>query len=880
MKKIISFFLAAMLILSCSVSAVYIPQDVRGTEFESDVELMINLGLLEYSEEGMFKPYSHMTRAEFAQLLDGLLASKSVSSKDAFIDVDRNHYAHESINRLYEYGYVNGNGNSYFRAEDDITYNEAVRVMVSIMGYDQMAQYYGGYPSGYLAVAGDIGIGKGVVPDGEYINRGNIIKLLINCFEANPVEIKFKDGQIWADVNEDVTVLSELTGIYKVKDYVNSNSDYAFSGKLAHDGYIYIGGEEMKSPPEYEDYVGYMVNCYYRETEDDEYKVVYLEILDSKNKLLKVNAEDVYEADSYSCRVYDKASDKEKTLKFNAETIFIYNGRLCPEFDKDMLLFENGWIEFLDNNDNGVYDIVRMNEYYNIVVELVTDEKIYSKYDANGTIDIDGADVRAYDAEGNVITPAEISAGNVLSVFKSGDSKEDDIIKLVCSDKTLSGIVKDKEVKGGITYVTIAEEVCAVYSGYRTTVSTEISLMDSGEFLLDAYGKVTSMKGAASGVYIPAFLIQVKSYTDEDSGEDLLRFKVSTENGVLYVYSYDRVKVDGIPYQSAAFENLGKSLQSNVGKVILYKLNSKGNVTSIDTVEQNAKSADDRLTAGPTVAPTTSLRYHGATRVFEGQFPLAENVKVFVVPKDLTNARDIDFAVRDASYFGNGSNLTTYRLDSKKLPVDYVVAQGTTQTINHLSDIALVKNISTTINSDDETVAEIKVNVYGQEKTFITSDMRVLDDIKYITKYARSGDTLVDFESGLMPEIGVGDIIKYSINANGAIDGIAIVYSAAKDKMYSVNPYHTDFLEQGYRYVQGTVSEKYEDYIMLDVNNGSRTECHRIGMAPIYEVDTDSKNMLKQISIADIKDSDTYGVGDTVIILMTTGSQLMTLLYK
>ena len=88
--------------------------------------------------------------------------------------------------------------------------------------------------------------------------------------------------------------------------------------------------------------------------------------------------------------------------------------------------------------------------------------------------------------------------------------------------------------------------------------------------------------------------------------------------------------------------------------------------------------------------------------------------------------------------------------------------------------------------------------------------------------------------------------------------------------MHSRNPYHDDFHEQGYRYVQGTVTEKYDEYVILNTRN----ECHRIGNVDIYEVDTSQKEILKRISMSEI------GVGDTIIVLMGSGKQIMTLLYR
>jgi len=662
---------------------------------------------------------------------------------------------------------------------------------------------------------------------------------------------------------------------------VSVNFDYAMSGAIANKGYINIANEEFISSGEYDDYVGYYVDCYYKETDGGEYEVVYLEKDERKAEYIRVNAEDVMDVSDFACNILVDGK-KDKKIKFGADTIFVYNGKLCKSFSKELLDFENGWIEFIDNNSDGVSDLIKISEYYNTVVEAVTSEKIYDKYNAEGTIEYDKKDVRVYDAEGNPISIADIKKNDVLSIFKSGETDED-IIKIIRSTNTVNGTVTARVEEDGVVYVTLNYEKYPVYNGFRTDATRTVSMNDAGEFILDAYGKIVSVKGFTSDVYLPGCLLKVKAAEDEDSGEMFLRLKLVTESGVIYADAFDKVKTDNIQYTAGEFENVARSLQARVGQVILYKLNSKGYVTGIDTTDSNSTdSMDDRLTAGPSVAASESLRYQGTTKVVEGRFPLDENAKVFILPSDIENAEDNEFAVKSVAN-GIGSNISgaeTYRLNKNSLPVDYIVMKGSTQLVNHQSNIAVVKKINTTMNKYDEIAAELVLDVYGSEKTILTKNMDVLDKIKYLTKYSRSGDTLVDFEAGKMPEIKPGDIIKYSTGSDGYIECIVIIYSAEEGKMHSANPYHNDFHEQGYRYVQGEVIQKYGEYIMLSVNNGARTECHRIGMAGIYEVDTDNKELFKQISVSEIKDKENFGVGDNVIIIMTVGTQLLTLLYR
>ena len=594
MKKIISVLAACMIFFITAAAAVYIPQDIQGTEFEDEVEILINLGFIEYTEYGMMKPYSHMTRADYAVLLGNVLRNYGASDKDHFTDVDKEYYARDSINKLSEYGYVKGDGDSRFRPEDDIKYNEAVKIIVSMLGYDIIANQSGGYPDGYASVAANIGITKGVESDGEYINRGNAMKLLVNSFDVNPMGMDISGDSYSLKVQKDKTLLSEMAGIYYMKDYVNANSDYSKEGETTVEGKIRIGTEEMYASPEYDDYVGFYVQCWYEKNDYDENEVLYLKKSGTKGKTVKINAEDIDKTDGCILKYFTEGRI-EKQVRFGGDTIFIYNGKRCAAFDESMFFFNNGWVEFIDSDSDGTADMVKINDYRDIVVETVTAEKIYSKYTPENNIEIEKTKLVILNADGKEITLSDISAGDVLSIFKSATG-EDDVAKIIRSHDTVSGAVSGENEENGIRTVTIGYKDYPVYDGYKTLLSNRLSLNDSGEFLLDAYGKIVSMKEGASSDYMPGLLIKAGKRHSREAGADVVALKMSTQGGVVTAEITDKVTVDTIQYTESSFEDLAKTLQAKSGEVILYKLNSKGNIIFIDTTDTNTEgSNDDRL---------------------------------------------------------------------------------------------------------------------------------------------------------------------------------------------------------------------------------------------------------------------------------------------
>jgi hypothetical protein len=65
-------------------------------------------------------------------------------------------------------GIINGNGNNTFAPNDFATYSHVVKMLVCATGSgDQLAKEKGGYPNGYITVANDMGITKGMSFNGN-----------------------------------------------------------------------------------------------------------------------------------------------------------------------------------------------------------------------------------------------------------------------------------------------------------------------------------------------------------------------------------------------------------------------------------------------------------------------------------------------------------------------------------------------------------------------------------------------------------------------------------------------------------------------------------------------------------------------------------------
>lgn len=80
-----------------------------------------------------------ITRAEMAAVVCRMLgkendAEKAVGST-AFSDVTSTHWASGYINICAKIGIISGDGDGKFRPEDDVKYEEAIKMIVCAMGY-------------------------------------------------------------------------------------------------------------------------------------------------------------------------------------------------------------------------------------------------------------------------------------------------------------------------------------------------------------------------------------------------------------------------------------------------------------------------------------------------------------------------------------------------------------------------------------------------------------------------------------------------------------------------------------------------------------------------------------------------------------------------
>lgn len=142
------------------VSSKILP-DVTSETHRSAIIALVQKGFVSGYPDGSFKPEKNITRAEFTVIANRLAESKLISENSLFNDVTEDHWAKDFINTAYKNKYLSGYGNGLFKPENNVTYQEAITILVNVIGYpnlyteqsDAKDFYNSEWPDNYIGAA-------------------------------------------------------------------------------------------------------------------------------------------------------------------------------------------------------------------------------------------------------------------------------------------------------------------------------------------------------------------------------------------------------------------------------------------------------------------------------------------------------------------------------------------------------------------------------------------------------------------------------------------------------------------------------------------------------------------------------------------------------
>lgn len=236
MKKFIGAVIAAAVVsVSAAAYADY-------TEWNDNdiMPLLDSLGIMEGDGNGNYNLDAYVTREEMAKIAVNSSAYKDETAVglkvSPFSDVDSSSWAAPYILNGTRNGIFSGYLDGTFQPKDMVTYEEAVTMMLRVLGYKD-TDFGISYPYGQVSMAKSIDMLDNIISDyGCWMTRRQIARLVYNSLDTEKTTDKNKLITIFdADFVEDAVLISRpengsegkvLTSSGKYNVYNGFNYDY------------------------------------------------------------------------------------------------------------------------------------------------------------------------------------------------------------------------------------------------------------------------------------------------------------------------------------------------------------------------------------------------------------------------------------------------------------------------------------------------------------------------------------------------------------------------------------------------------------------------------------------------------------------------------
>lgn len=788
MKKILSLLLCAALIFQTLL--INVSAQEQSYEISDKILAVFKyLDIIELNDSGEVDTSAGISRAEFADWVARLLHAEPVDkTKMYFQDVPYSHWAYNSINALYEFNYISSAEDGKFRPDDNITYGEASKILLTAAGYGDYAMLRGGFPQGYIDTISFLNLTPVSGMNNE-LKKGMALELMYNVFSIGIYRAGQQKGGSIAFYVSDDTLFSVYCGLKENKGVVNAvfgktmDKSYAAEANTAIiDGEKYTLGKGVNLDSLF---CG-EAEIVYEEPEDEyssEGKIIYA---GSSKKGIN---EDVITVDSKSIKDFDTSSykltyykdgqqSKLRTVSIGKNALVIYNG--YPTLKS----LESLVSDFIANSrrgsitvrkDNEDYDIVVLDSYTSFVLgnKDVDKNKMYNKLNSDDIINLtDYQYAKIVNSNNELIELKDIDINTPLSIAAS---EYNDMITVKASDFIVTGVLKSKsDSSGEISFMLDNGDSYDVESIWFEKYGGGVSVGQSYSFYIDCFGRIAyveteNRKGKNAGYMLAVFL---------DSSIETMELKVFTDAGEMKVFNFaDRVQIDGVSYKGD--KGLLMAIDSIPGttgiydlsnpwnsankpqikpQVVLYELNDEGKIKMLDTSYVSSKEdAENTLTQIPSSHPKKLCQYiNGTDGLYRFDLNLIyskKNTLTILVPYldengYLLSDTDRNRVISSSSVGGGGIapqnsdySINNFTLWSGRA---YMVEGYSYNNENEYCDILLVtnpiytqyeypiivSNITTALDREDTVVKRVEGFVNGVAMNFDVENESYLSDVK------------------------------------------------------------------------------------------------------------------------------------------------------
>ncbi len=796
--------------------------DIADNKYREKINLVGALGLIDGYDVNEYNPELGVTRGEFARAIYKLISEEreEVISEQPFDDVFTDEVFAEAVHYLKDKGIITGRDDNTYKPYDFITVEDAVVMICRMLGYEPIANVGGGYVDGYLAIAAEEGILKGVDRDGR-LQRDSFAQLIYNAVHADYMSLESVSLTNGLNYNKVAGILSDTKDIYYSEIYIDETSYTGIfspvsslpENSIRSGNVIYNTGESGA-----EAFLGMTCKCYWQDV-DGERNIIYItpKRTDGVYYASTLDGNEI-EIDGNQITVYE--TNQKTKVKNISNFVVIYNGKSIETPLSTIVTTPfKGSVRIVEGEKT---PIVFIEQYDNIV--LGTIDKTYKKFynrisqsyinadDTHLSISLNGSPVSI-----DRLTP-EMSG----SIYQSKNTNGKKVIRILLNDTPINATVtklSDEEIGlDGVMYKK------------ASSVSSTIQMGTNAMFYLNEYGEIIYVDITGSNGFEIGIYLEYKYLTDED--ERFIIKLVDKTGEIVKLDCYESVTADGVRIKDLAALKDGTNKDGtstdfdgldNVarGSVILYKVNSKNLITAIDTYNEGTGKSNDSLSRKNSTAEGCYYNNYGSILTVDNhaKYPISKNA---VVIKSMPEVGEDKYEFSD---------ITTVSSSSKMNMFIYSTIQDT-----FMNDIIVIDNAGTLakwknpiiFESADKAIddnGEVGYVISGYGNDGYTEYFATADDISKNSKLA-----------GFISNVGCGDWVRFKTGSNGEIIDLELIYrkSGSNDSYFTTTDtsitttpkLNSNVAVYGYqdatgRFIVGTVVDIEGDYVKVRVQNGA-----------------------------------------------------------
>ena len=589
MKRILSILLTLCIIASCFTFSVMNVAAADETEevvvvapqVQKAFDFLSNLGIMVGDDKGNANLEKNMTRAEFAQLIKNILTFANANGADEesgssfdesiwndsffgsddnsdqlitdtgsssgevagtvevteFEDVPTAHWAYDAIYYVRDLGIMNGRSATVFDPDGEVKTNEVIKTVMVMLGYKQLAEANGGYPTGYLKFAQKENLTYGA-PAGEICTRGAIAVILKNAMDSKILmEASYgENGDISFTYDEKRTFATDILGLNKIDGIMTDNGYTAILGDSEYEGAEIVVNNTKFRVPEgkaFSQFIGRDVTCWFTNYKSNDSGLVMYVETNGRDKVTEIDIEALTGANDEEFTY--KVNKSSKAISYEGAYI-IHNGVSVASYDKT--LFTNlvanqayGKISVIETRSDLYKKIIVIDEFETWVVGNVNTEegKVYnvlrdSEYvETDDIIELDFDDpkyiITIYKADGTPGSFNDIQKNSVLDIVRNGNVFVIYVTNKTVSEFTIQSVIENK----GKTYITDGEteyEVTPALMNYD--LREEFALNKTFTLSLNSQGRVAwAVAQGKAGLQV-GYIVEIgtrgSSFTSRDYG--------------------------------------------------------------------------------------------------------------------------------------------------------------------------------------------------------------------------------------------------------------------------------------------------------------------------------------------------------------------------